>query len=547
MPRRGGIVLGSVADELQPGDRVTYLGPIHPPVRSWKHVADIAGKELAGETLIIADPLGLVARLTEGEPIQAVSTVRAARSADRVLIESSNLIGDDESDVAFLANLCAGRDVLPWRPSEIQHQYHDIHLFPSIVRGWLMPVQRLALYGVLFNALRMQIPNVKPTAQFQSWILRLIDGLHRRDGDHFPAVDIVPAPSPFAAELAPSGIRETIADASRPMTNMLIGTEHEDMARAMADWIQKVRTGGEITGSPIDEEIRQVVEKLISLAASRERTMRFGTLTFAMSLLFTVYRILVPRPQTRTISGSKIAAQLVQLVKIDRDLPASRTVSVPYSQSQMEMWILWTFGRLDDMTLVRLGIFEDVEAASILGDRAYKKDVYEKVGLCIGNLGEDPPKFDALLDEIRAARGSVIVHTRFGSRGRDILVPLLRRRRHEEVRILCEEDQDGWKLPASCDTLILLEPVPKRRRDALAALTGAKDVVQFCCSILHPKIWLMSALFTFRKWLEFTPEVFYTERYARFSQSRTPDELVRTRQKELDAFEAIVVSKLRKP
>ena len=57
----------------------------------------------------------------------------------------------------------------------------------------------------------------------------------------------------------------------------------------------------------------------------------------------------------------------------------------------------------------------------------------------------------------------------------------------------------------------------------------------------------MSALFTFRKWLEFTPEVFYTERYARFSQSRTPDELVRTRQKELDAFEAIVVSKLRKP
>lgn len=499
---------------------VVLIGASSKKPPGWRLIAE--GYErmtFEGQTVVVNDALSVVSGLRKGDPTNAVAALGALKSARRLLLVTPCVVEKDEADFAFLANMAAGFDCLPYRPSEIHSQHDSINYLVSAVDGWLLPVQKTALYQLIYKVIPGFKANFKDAAEFQNMILNLAEKTNTT----------VDAPR----SETPKGLKQFILRSTMPLTNSFAGTEHADIAAQVNEWLD-----GKSNASPqMKMELSKTIHKLMVYANDLDVRARWTLIMFVYMLLYSIAQMWIPRPKIRKLSATSMASAVPKgLITWTTAESALVTRVVPYSQEQMELWIRYTFGKLNENELVRLGAFRDVQEAKMLGDRAYEMSQYHKIGISIGNMGHSPPKFAAIEREIQAAARSgdkIVVASAFKENGVDLLRPWVVGKGVTLVVI----DGNPNDYQAVCDVMILMEPVGKATLERLRSAYDPRKIVQICCSIRQPKIWLLTAMYTIRMWLKFSPEVFYTKRYTIFSQSETPDELVLEKQRELDEME----------
>ena len=618
--------------------------------------------KLAGKLLIVDEAQHLVMKLRAMPADKALTCMQWLRSAYRNILLTGTPIYEDEASLMWLVNIASTVDVVPYRQSEIKQQFSTAKFLRSALNGWIFPVTISNWYLIVLQYMAVHRPMVEATVNSQINVTKGIQRLENKAPPPQPAAPVTEAdwiarlkekfrPSTMDEIKDPDikkigGLQQGFVRFMRPLTDLVFSTLFADKSYNVVsngetiDKLEKWLTDNTTTTTPrvIPEnedptvtelhrkltEYKNIMSRVVNTQIKQDAVTRLATLSFTLGLIYGIFRIFYDTSDVSDVSemdAQKVAEVVLPYISffdsekeggpaaaLNVNYPRKEfeAVSVAYTRKQMEMWIDYTYGRLTSEALSNdLKAFETVEEARIRGDDVYTPDVFQKLGLCIGNLPlSEPfsPKFDHILEKmtisdndpaslkrykkVRTFRGRTlwpsVVYSQFWKNGillfsdflkkngvpHGILVPTMsdtqKRKTIQAFQkgkiatiLLHPEVTEGVNIRGG-QMVILMEPVQlKAKRDQVIARPVRYmslnhlpleerfvRVVEFYCSVKKPGIWLHSVAYTLRRWLQWSPEVVYARRYHLFDQARTPDELVKRRQDELTKFQDLLTNEL---
>jgi hypothetical protein len=497
---------------------------------SYEKISTFFNRNTFTNELIIMDEAHNIVNLL----VENTNKISLINSCFKILILTGTPIYKDFNDLIYLVNLSAGKTLLSYNNTHFTDKYYDIIKSRSFVFGYFFPVGRNAIsftYNKMFNSVAYLM------------ILGTI-GQRLKLSDESNKL-IVKLSSPLLAT--------TKFSFSSVFKN---APSQEKLLEFIND------------GNIFNKEVGKAVISPFLIVSILYVLINF---VYLITILLNMkYKL----EDYKRLNTKRLVADIKQCVIIhknkisnfqDNPFPSFEfiTKEVSYSNFQLVEWLKLAQGRLDPKALRDLEItnFDNIEYYT----KKLDLEIYTKNGIIIGNLSSEKdfsPKFNEILKISKGKKA--VIYSSFTFNGILLFKDFLESKNINYLYLnsgisneVKNEILNKFKNSSECFLLLhpsytegvsifgaeqlhLLEPISlfAKKQQVVARViryhshfglpTNKRhvQVFQWACTINSVFSKFKKTLFSAKTWLQFNPEVFYTEKFSKFDQDISPDSII---------------------
>lgn len=463
------------------------------------------------DEVIIFDEVHNIVPIIKRNPSEILSKIN---SSYKVLCLTGTPIYSGFTDLVYLVNICAGKQLVPYNDTTFKDTYFKVNKFRSLNFGYILPI------GILSTSI--------------------------------------------------------ISNFSQVMSLSTISGFEDKMPGFLLNISKKLNTPlYKLTKNPEYWDTMDIA--LLSLSSPSAIVLILSMILGIITKLSVLYGIKYTIDDYTHLDTKKFVNDINNYVFLykntyinkDSPFPSVKTIinKVSYNTQQLNEWIKLTQGRLDKVTLEKLNVTESKDIdyhISKLDPETYKKN-----GVIIGNLSFVTPteklyslKFHKLYEKAKNKRA--VVYSSFTKNGILEFKEFLQSKGAKFMYLDTNQvDKNLQYLKAfknskkpvflllhpnfyhgisvfGAEQLHILEPIPELAKKQqvcgrvvrylshshLPENERSVEIHEWCCVLGEFIDILKAKMISMKNWFQFNPEVFFTEKFERFSQEITPDSIV---------------------
>ena len=487
---------------------------------------------LSNEILIMDEAHNIIPILKE----KASKKLHLINSSYKTLILTGTPIYNALSDLIYLINISAGKTILPYNDTKFKTKYYYIIKTRSSVFGYFFPITKYILS--LTQKIFLYAFTIGPSAMSLTYLL---------SNHHSNISYILDFINRYSNEIIKFGSKSLLYDWT-------------EIGRYLAK-----------EGLGIDMIINY--NRIIMYFLSKPMVLTFFLSSIISIAYFITYlfNMTYKLEDYKTLDTPKFVNDINQYIVIyknvdDNDYPTSTVhiKEVSYSNYQLIEWLKLTQGRFNNNTLknLNIGSFDDIEYYT---DKLDLKTYTEK-GVIIGNLSDNyesfSPKFHQVLELAKGKRS--VVYSSFEKNGillfkefldsksieylyldsglnnedKNVILDIFKES-NNKILLLHPKYTEGISI-FGAQQIHILEPIPNlaKKKQVIARVIRFQshlhlpikqrhvDIYQWCCTVNSAIDKIKVSLFSIKTWLNYNPEVFYSEKFTVFDSDISPDSII---------------------